>query len=229
MPNVFGSTLSVTAAAAPSPATAAAATAAAAATEAAGTAPHAFSVRLAAAGEHNVRNALAAIACTLAIGMPVDAIVRGLERFAPVAGRLQRKQATTGALVIDDTYNANPDSVRAAIDVLAQCAAPRVLVLGDMGEVGDAGQAFHAEIGAYAHARGITTLFTLGDLAPSASSAFGAGARHFDDIAALLVATEAQALPAATLLIKGSRFMKMERVVDRLVGIAPASQGQGSH
>ncbi|MFX8090439.1 cyanophycin synthetase, partial [Acinetobacter baumannii] len=89
-----------------------------------------FKVELAAVGEHNVRNALAAAACALGAGIPVDAVVRGLQSFAPVNGRLQRKQARSGALVIDDTYNANPDSVRAAIDVLASIAGPRVLVLG---------------------------------------------------------------------------------------------------
>jgi UDP-N-acetylmuramoyl-tripeptide--D-alanyl-D-alanine ligase len=185
-----------------------------------------FAVRLSAAGEHNVRNALAAIACSLAIGMSVEAIVRGLENFAPVAGRLQRKQAWSGALVIDDTYNANPDSVRAAIDVLAQCAAPRVLVLGDMGEVGDEGAAFHAEIGAHARARGITQVLTLGDLAVATSTAFGSGARHFDDIGALLEGVDPLATPDAALLIKGSRFMKMERVVNHLVALpaAPLSQ-----
>ena len=93
-----------------------------------------FSAHLAAAGVHNVRNALAACAATLAIGIPPDMIVCGLEAFTPVAGRLQRKSAKNGALLIDDTYNANPDSVRAAIDVLAAAPAPRTLVLGDMGE-----------------------------------------------------------------------------------------------
>ena len=184
-----------------------------------------FVVSLAAAGEHNVRNALAAIACTLAIGMPVSAIARGLESFAPVAGRLQRKTATGGAMVIDDTYNANPDSVRAAIDVLAAAPAPRVLVLGDMGEVGDDGRAFHEEIGAYARERGIDQLLTLGDLAADAARAFGAGAAHFNDIGRLERVVEMLATPQTTLLIKGSRFMKMERLVHHLLG----QQAQASH
>ena len=209
-PDVFGSTMAVTAATGVS-------------------APQEFTIRLAAAGEHNVRNALAAIACTLAIGMPVDAVVRGLEGFAPVAGRLQRKQAASGALVIDDTYNANPDSVLAAIDVLAQCPAPRVLVLGDMGEVGDAGEAFHAEVGAYARQQAITEVLTLGHLAQSTASAFGAGARHFDDISALLAAAETVVASSATVLVKGSRFMKMERVVNRLVDPSHVLQVQDSH
>ncbi|MDP5008124.1 MAG: UDP-N-acetylmuramoyl-tripeptide--D-alanyl-D-alanine ligase, partial [Glaciimonas sp.] len=137
-----------------------------------------FSVRLQAAGEHNVRNALAAIACALAIkNVDVAAIKKGLEAFTPFSGRLQRKSAQrancVGAVVIDDTYNANPDSVRAAIDVLAQTPAPRLLVLGDMGEVGDQGKQFHQEIGAYAKQHGITDFFTLGALAMDASAVFG--------------------------------------------------------
>ena len=188
-----------------------------------------FTVRLAAAGEHNVRNALAAIACTLAIGVPVEAIVRGLEAFAPVAGRLQRKQRANGAQVIDDTYNANPDSVRAAIDVLAQADAPRVLVLGDMGEVGEDGAAFHEEIGAHARARGIDHLLTFGALASASATAFGPQATHFNDIDALQAAALALATPPATVLVKGSRFMQMERVVNHLVSPPFGQQVQDSH
>ncbi|MES2831287.1 MAG: UDP-N-acetylmuramoyl-tripeptide--D-alanyl-D-alanine ligase [Pseudomonadota bacterium] len=190
---------------------------------------NAFSICLGAAGEHNVRNALAAIACTLAINMPAQAIVRGLESFVPVAGRLQRKLAANGALVIDDTYNANPDSVRAAIDVLAQAAAPRVLVLGDMGEVGDNGQVFHEEIGDYARTCGIDKVLTLGQLAAHTAQAFdtdGVSSRqrgqqqgmHFSDIDALQHTLDKLATPDAAILIKGSRFMKMERVVQHLLG-----------
>jgi UDP-N-acetylmuramoyl-tripeptide--D-alanyl-D-alanine ligase len=179
---------------------------------------HSFVVNLAAAGVHNVRNALAAIACCLAIGLHRKAIVRGLEAFQPVSGRLQRKIATSGATVIDDTYNANPDSVRAAIDVLALASAPRVLVLGDMGEVGQEGRQFHIEIGAYARGRGIEQLFTLGELAQHASTAFGAHARHSTDIDALKLAAQAAAPAGATVLVKGSRFMRMERVVQHLTG-----------
>jgi UDP-N-acetylmuramoyl-tripeptide--D-alanyl-D-alanine ligase len=177
-----------------------------------------FPVKLAAAGAHNVRNALAAIACCLAIGIHRSAIVRGIEAFQPVDGRLQRKQAPSGAVVIDDTYNANPDSVRAAIDVLAQAAGPRVLVLGDMGEVGNEGRQFHVEIGAYARGRGIEQLYTLGELAESAGSAFGAHAKHHAEIEPLLALLDARVTPHSTVLVKGSRFMKMERVVQHLVG-----------
>ena len=177
-----------------------------------------FTVALSAAGVHNVRNALAAIACTLAIGIAAEAIVRGLQAFAPVSGRLQRKIAPSGALVIDDTYNANPDSVRAAIDVLAQTASPRILVLGDMGEVGNDGRQYHEEIGAYARANGIEHVLTLGELARHTVSAFGAGAQHYDSVETLNDALAAIFAADATVLVKGSRFMKMERVVQHLLG-----------
>ena len=176
-----------------------------------------FNVHLSAPGVHNVRNALAACAAAIAVGIDAPSIVRGLEAFAPVAGRLQRKTATNGALVIDDTYNANPDSVRAAIDVLAAAPAPRTLVLGDMGEVGSEGVAFHEEIGAYAHAHHIDRLFTLGTLARHATQAFGQGAVHFDDMDKLTAVITG--VPAgASILVKGSRFMQMERVVSHLTG-----------
>ncbi|MCA1246675.1 UDP-N-acetylmuramoyl-tripeptide--D-alanyl-D-alanine ligase [Massilia sp. MS-15] len=176
-----------------------------------------FGVKLAAAGEHNVRNALAAIACTLAAGIPVEAIVRGLENFAPVGGRLQRRQAANGATVIDDTYNANPDSMRAAIDVLAAYAPPRILVVGDMGEVGTQGKEFHEEIGAYARQQGIEHVLATGELARHMRAS---GARHYEQFDELLAALD-QTLGGntrATVLVKGSRFMKMERVVQHLTG-----------
>jgi UDP-N-acetylmuramoyl-tripeptide--D-alanyl-D-alanine ligase len=185
-----------------------------------------FTVRLSAAGTHNVRNALAAIACTLAAGIPVEAIVRGLEAFAPVNGRLQRKQAANGATVIDDSYNANPDSVRAAIDVLAQYASPRILVLGDMGEVGTQGPEFHEEIGAYAQTRGIDHVLATGELARHMT---GSGARHYQQFDDLLAALDKQlgSKSDATVLVKGSRFMKMERVVQHLIN--PQHTGMDAH
>ncbi|MDM5176456.1 UDP-N-acetylmuramoyl-tripeptide--D-alanyl-D-alanine ligase [Massilia sp. DJPM01] len=176
-----------------------------------------FVVRLAAAGLHNVRNALAAIACTVAAGVAPDIVARGLAAFEPVSGRLQRKQAAGGATVIDDTYNANPDSVRAAIDVLAQAHAPRILVLGDMGEVGTQGREFHEEIGAYAAARGIDTVLVTGELTRHMAAS---GAQHYTQFDELLAALDTQlgSKSDATVLVKGSRFMKMERVVAHLVG-----------
>jgi UDP-N-acetylmuramoyl-tripeptide--D-alanyl-D-alanine ligase len=166
------------------------------------------------AGWHNVKNALAATACALAAGCPLDAIGRGLESFAPVKGRSQVKAATVAGhavTLIDDTYNANPDSVRAAIEVLASLPSPRWLVLGDMGEVGDNGEAFHREVGAFAKARGIDDLWTVGSASTHAAEAF-AGARHFEDMASLLVALP-EAPVCASVVVKGSRFMKMEQVV----------------
>lgn len=176
-----------------------------------------FTVALAAAGDHNVRNALAAIASTLAAGIPQDAIVRGLESFAPVGGRLQRKQAPSGATVIDDSYNANPDSMRAAIDVLAAYPAPRILVVGDMGEVGTQGKEFHEEVGAYAQQRGIEHVLATGELTRSMAAS---GARHYEQFDALLAALDSTlgGNSKATVLVKGSRFMKMERVVQHLTG-----------
>jgi len=178
---------------------------------------HHVTIKLAAAGEHNVRNALAAIACTLAAGIDIGTIVRGLEAFQPVGGRLQKKQASNGAVVIDDSYNANPDSVRAAIDVLANAPSPRILVLGDMGEVGTQGPKYHAEIGAHAQARGIDHVFATGDL----TRHLGATATHFAQFDELLAALDAKlgSKSDATVLVKGSRFMKMERVVQHLLGV----------
>ena len=176
-----------------------------------------FALALAAAGLHNVRNALASIACAVAAGIDQDAIVRGLEAFAPVSGRLQHNRAPNGATIIDDSYNANPDSVRAAIDVLAQAPAPRILVLGDMGEVGTQGRQFHEEIAAYAASRGIDSVLVTGELARHMT---GAGATHFEQFDELLAAldTALGSKSDATVLVKGSRFMKMERVVQHLLG-----------
>ncbi|MDB5961422.1 MAG: UDP-N-acetylmuramoyl-tripeptide--D-alanyl-D-alanine ligase [Massilia sp.] len=180
-----------------------------------------FGISLAAAGLHNVRNALAAIACALAAGVPQDAIVDGLNSFAPVSGRLQRKLGANGVTVIDDSYNANPDSVRAAIDVLAQAAGTRILVLGDMGEVGTQGRQFHEEIAAYAAGAGIEHVLVTGELARHMRGNGDASVvKHFEQFDELLAAldTALGSKSDATVLVKGSRFMKMERVVRHLTG-----------
>jgi UDP-N-acetylmuramyl pentapeptide synthase len=169
---------------------------------------------LAIPGLHNVRNALAAAACAHAAGIPAGTIGEGLSAFRPYAGRLQVKKTASGATLIDDSYNANPDSVRAAIDVLASCPGPTALVLGDMGEVGERGPEFHAEVGRYARERGISVLLALGSATPAAVAAFGDGAQHFDAIEKLVVETKG----VTTILVKGSRFMKMEQVVAVLAG-----------
>ncbi|MBV8034062.1 UDP-N-acetylmuramoyl-tripeptide--D-alanyl-D-alanine ligase [Roseateles sp.] len=185
----------------------------------AGTAP----VALHLAGEHNLRNALAAAACALAAGAPLGSIARGLEAFRAVKGRSELKADARGRALIDDSYNANPDSVRAAIDLLAGLPGAGWLILGDMGEVGNDGPAFHREVGAYASARGIAHLWTAGPAARDAAVAYGPGARAFDDTAALIAALSEQ--PDATqTLVKGSRFMKMEQVVSAL-----QSQSGDSH
>ncbi len=170
------------------------------------------------AGRHNVRNSLAAVACTLAVGAPLTAIAQGLGGFEPVPGRSRAFSAMLAGRSItvgDDTYNANPDSVRAAIEVLAELPGPRLLVLGDMGEVGDQGAQFHAEVGAHAKALGVEALFTLGAKAARAAESFGAG-RQFDDVAALNAAVLDALTRCASVLVKGSRFMKMERVVQAI-------------
>ena len=167
------------------------------------------------AGLHNVKNSLAAVACTLAAGVSLSAIAKGLQVFEPVKGRSRAQLlrfAGQAFTLVDDSYNANPDSVRAAIEVLATLPGPRLLVLGDMGEVGDQGPAFHAEAGALARSLGVDALFTLGELSQAAASRFGAG-RHFGDMALLQQAVLAQLGQVGSVLVKGSRFMKMERVV----------------
>jgi UDP-N-acetylmuramoyl-tripeptide--D-alanyl-D-alanine ligase len=173
---------------------------------------------LAIPGLHNVRNALAACACAHAVGITPAVMGKGLNNFRPYTGRLQVKRALNGATVIDDTYNANPDSVRAAIDVLAKCAPPTLLVLGDMGEVGVHGAEFHREVGKYARSENISSLFAIGEQSRDAVSAFGAAGVHADSMDGLLDMVRERATPDATLLIKGSRFMRMERVVNALTG-----------
>ncbi len=170
------------------------------------------------AGRHNVKNALAAAACALAAGAPLTAIKRGLEAFVPVKGRSQLKSASLHGVriaLVDDSYNANPDSMRAAIDVLAAMRPPRLLLLGDMGEVGARGAEFHAEVGAYARECGIEQLWCAGPQCAHAARAFGGPARHFGDVPAL-IAARSELPAAASVLVKGSRFMAMERVVQAL-------------
>jgi len=170
--------------------------------------------RLSIPGLHSVRNALAAAACAIAAGLAPAAIGEGLEAFRPAARRLQVKPLPGGATLLDDSYNANPDSVRAAIDVLAGCPGPTVLVLGDMGELGPQGKAFHREVGTYARARGVSRLVALGEATRASVEAFGEGALHAGSVEA---AAEA-ARNATTILVKGSLFMGMDRVVAALTG-----------
>ncbi len=172
--------------------------------------------QLAIPGVHNVRNALSAAAAAHAAGCTAEAIARGLAAFKPARGRMQVRAGEGGATLIDDSYNANPDSVRAAIDVLAGSGGRTVLVLGDMGEVGDQGDQFHREIGLYAAQQRIDVLLATGSAARASCLAFGPAARHFEDIGALGAAARSQLGGMTTVLVKGSRFMRMERVVEAL-------------
>jgi UDP-N-acetylmuramoyl-tripeptide--D-alanyl-D-alanine ligase len=178
----------------------------------------AIDVELAVPGSHMVGNALAATAAARAAGIALPQIAAGLTRFRPLPGRLVARVASAGAGVIDDTYNANPDSVRAAIDVLAAAPGARWLVLGDMGEVGAKAVDVHREIGAYARERGVARLFAAGTHAREAAAAFGDGSEHFDSVDALAARVAAAAGAGVTILVKGSRFMRMERVVAALTG-----------
>ncbi|MEY4725904.1 MAG: UDP-N-acetylmuramoyl-tripeptide--D-alanyl-D-alanine ligase [Pseudomonadota bacterium] len=171
------------------------------------------------AGRHNVGNALAATACALAAGVSLEVIAQGLNNFEPVKGRsrafgiqCQGRDIT----VVDDTYNANPDSVRAAIDVLAELPAPRLLVLGDMGEVGTQGPEFHQEVGVHAAQQGIDHVLCLGDLAVHTARACGAHAQHMNDIDSLNQRVMQHLPTVGSVLVKGSRFMKMERVIEAI-------------
>ena len=182
-------------------------------------------IRLNIAGRHNVRNALAAAACALALGIPAATIVRGLAAFVPVNGRLRLVHTPAGVPLIDDTYNANPDSMRAAIDVLADQPAPRLLVMGDMGETGTQATEFHREVGDYARSRGIEHIWTVGNDMQAAAAAAGERARHWPTVDALLDAHATAPQAAASVLVKGSRFMKMERIVQAWAALAtPAGE-----
>ncbi len=174
-------------------------------------------VTLALPGRHNVLNALAAASIALGAGAPLQAIGEGLAAARAVAGRLVTHRLAGGALLIDDSYNANPGSLNAAIDTLAAAPGARWLVLGDMRELGADAQALHAEAGRRAKAAGIARLFTLGTLSAAASDAFGAGAAHFDSHDALADAVRAALGPEVRVLVKGSRGSAMDRVVRALL------------
>ena len=175
----------------------------------------AVNFKLAIAGQHNVKNALAAVAASIGAGLTLEVIARGLESFEAVKGRSRALSVNVRGkpiTVVDDTYNANPDSVRAAIDVLAGLPAPHLLVLGDMGEVGDQGPELHAEIGEYAAQRGIESLLCTGELMRYGAAVFP-GARHCASMDALNTCVLADIAQYRSVLVKGSRFMQMERVI----------------
>jgi UDP-N-acetylmuramoyl-tripeptide--D-alanyl-D-alanine ligase len=178
--------------------------------------------RIALPGRHNVMNALAATAATLAMGIELPVIAEGFSMVEPVRGRWQTQPGLSGCQLIDDTYNANPASLEAGLELLSNAAGETWLVLGDMGELGGDGDALHREVGRFARKAGITHLFTLGDLAAGAVQEFGAGGESFSDIDDLKAALRTQVREGVSVLVKGSRAMRMERVVEALRGKAPA-------
>ena len=168
-------------------------------------------------GRHNVHNAAAAAALALAAGLSLDDVAEGLKGFSNIKGRLNVKSGIKGATLIDDTYNANPDSMKAAIDVLARMPAPRIFVMGDMGELGeDEAAAMHAEVGAYARDQGIEAAYFVGDNSVEAAETFGADGLWFAAKDPLIQVLSHDLPERATVLVKGSRFMKMEEVVEAL-------------
>jgi UDP-N-acetylmuramoyl-tripeptide--D-alanyl-D-alanine ligase len=175
-------------------------------------------LKLTLAGRHNVMNALAATAAALAMGVGLEAVVAGLEGLQSVSGRLQIRQGLNGSTIIDDSYNANPTSLRAGIDVLASCAGQRYLALGDMGELGSESARLHSEAGSYARQAGIDRIYATGPLSARAVTAFGAGAHHFSEQQQLITALRADLAETVTVLVKGSRSSRMERVVAALTG-----------
>ncbi len=187
-------------------------------------------IALAMPGRHNVLNALAATSLALGAGIPLPVIASGLNAARPVAGRLNLHRLAGGAILIDDSYNANPGSLQAAIDTLAAAGGERWIVLGDMRELGADAAALHAEVGRRANASGVVRLYALGELAAAAAAAFGEGGRVFADHAALVAALRADLAASTTsprVLIKGSRGSAMDRIVkDVLAGDGAASGGE---
>jgi len=180
-------------------------------------------IELALGGAHNIANALAAAAAAVSAGATLAQVAAGLAAMRAVPGRLQVKRAVSGAWLIDDSYNANPSSMRAAIEVLASLAGRRWLALGDMAELGEFAPEAHSEIGEFARAAGIERLYATGELMQAAVASFGAGAQWFADTTTLTHALRGAlgtAGPEVRLLLKGSRFNRLERVADALTGTA---------
>jgi len=167
-------------------------------------------------GRHNVMNALAASACALAAGVDMEAVCAGLESMRAVAGRLVIGRGLGGACIIDDTYNANPSSMKAAIDVLVGYPGEHWLVMGDMGELGAEAASLHYDVGEYARARGVERLFALGELSRQAAAGFGSGGRHYAEAEGLIAALRPCLAANVNVLVKGSRAMKMERIVQAI-------------
>ena len=181
------------------------------------------------AGRHNVLNSLCAAAAASAAGATLDEVRSGLATMRPVPGRLQFKTAPSGAWIVDDSYNANPSSMKAGIEVLAAVDARRWLVMGDMGELGDYAVDSHGEIGRYARVNRIERLFATGKLSALAVEAFGSGAEWFADTEALARAVNAELSREVCVLVKGSRSNRLERVVEALVGKSTQAANNGAH
>jgi UDP-N-acetylmuramoyl-tripeptide--D-alanyl-D-alanine ligase len=182
-----------------------------------------------AGGVHNLLNALCAAAAASAAGASLGQIVAGLERFRAVSGRLQLKAGRRGSRIIDDSYNANPNSVRAGLDVLRSLPGVKWLVFGDMGELGAHREASHTDIGGYARECGVERLFALGSLTPRTVMSFGAGAEWFADAESLVRRIEAELRPGVTVLIKGSRVNRLEKVVQALLEPKPGETAVNHH
>lgn len=167
-------------------------------------------------GLHNVSNALAAIAVCVALDIPVDAMVRGLNKVQAVPHRLQMRKGLSGSRLIDDTYNANPGSYLRALETLAGFEEPRWLVLGDFGELGEDGDAIHQTMGLQARSAGVTSLFTVGEKSQLAAAEFGENAIHFEDVQTLQQLLQNTLTADVTCLIKGSRFMQLDKLADAI-------------
>ena len=175
-----------------------------------------FRVDLALPGSHNVMNALAAIATATALSIDTQQIIEGLESMKPVGGRLQTRKGANGATVLDDSYNANPDSIRAGLQVLAECSGKRYLALGDMGELGEEAAELHRRVGSEARSVGIDRLYASGELSRAATEAFGENGHYFEQQQQLIEALLPEMKGDVTVLVKGSRSSRMERVVEAL-------------
>jgi UDP-N-acetylmuramoyl-tripeptide--D-alanyl-D-alanine ligase len=186
-----------------------------------------IAIRLLLGGGHNRMNALAAAAAAIAAGIGLDQIRAGLESMQPVAGRLQSQEGRNGARIIDDTYNANPGSLQAAIDYLAEIPGQRWLVMGNMAELGERGDELHQQAGEMAARAGLDRLYTLGALARHAAESFGPDALAFDDRQQMIAALQSEIRADVTVLVKGSRSMAMEEVVKALVLNAQQDTGHG--
>ena len=184
-----------------------------------------FAVTLQVPGLHNVKNALAAVAAASVLDVAAESIINGLAEYKGVDGRLQRRRMPSGDVLIDDTYNASPESAQAALSVLGASQGRKVLVLGDMGELGDTAASMHAELGGFARRAGVDRLLALGALTVESVRTFGDGGEHFDEPADLLAALNALLDGSTTVLVKGSRFMRMERIVKAMTGEATVASG----